>query len=336
MESTESPSVVRRFSLVVFVLPLVVTAAALALQMAWWGDLPQPVATHWGTSSQPDGFGSAWTYPAITVGLGLGVPLLVALSTLPMLRRGARGATFRFMGAFAFGMSVFAATLSTWLVSVQRGLASATDARLDAVAIVAPLVMGVVAGTAAWFLQPRQEAVIRDWEPSEAIGLEPGERAVWMRTVTMARWGIILLGTIAAGLAVGAAASWAVGQLAGAWYLLGSLAIVALSVAAVAVFHVRVDADGLTVVAALGFPRLRVALDDVGQVGVAPVHGFAEFGGYGVRVRPGATGIVLRNGDALQVTRKDGRRVVVTVDDAASAAALLSALAARAAPNKGA
>jgi hypothetical protein len=49
-----------------------------------------------------------------------------------------------------------------------------------------------------------------------------------------------------------------------------------------------------------------------------------------VRLVPnGSFGIVLRAGEALQVTRRDGRRFTVTVDDAATAAALLEALSSR-------
>ena len=43
----------------------------------------------------------------------------------------------------------------------------------------------------------------------------------------------------------------------------------------------------------------------------------------------GRTGFVVRAGQALEVTRGDGTRWVVTVDDAAEAAGLLNALAER-------
>ena len=53
-------------------------------------------------------------------------------------------------------------------------------------------------------------------------------------------------------------------------------------------------------------------------------------GGWGLRVgRGGRTGLVVRSGQALEVERTGGRIVVVTVDDAARGAALLTAVAAR-------
>ena len=59
------------------------------------------------------------------------------------------------------------------------------------------------------------------------------------------------------------------------------------------------------------------------------VEALGAFGGWGWRRVPGALGVVLRNGEALRVERKQGHALVVTVEDAATAAALVNALAAR-------
>ena len=148
MVTTTSPRVVRSFVITVLVLPLLASATALLFQVSWLGELPDPAAVHWGAGGQPDGFGAAWTFPAVTAGLGLGLPLLVAMTTLPMLRRGARGGAFRFMGAFALGMSVFIVTLNTWSVALQRGLASSTDAPSILPGMLAAFGIGAVTGTA--------------------------------------------------------------------------------------------------------------------------------------------------------------------------------------------
>jgi len=56
-----------------------------------------------------------------------------------------------------------------------------------------------------------------------------------------------------------------------------------------------------------------------------------QFGGWGIRLGlDGRLGVVLRRGDAIQIERAGTRTLVVTVDDAATGAALLKALAARA------
>jgi len=55
------------------------------------------------------------------------------------------------------------------------------------------------------------------------------------------------------------------------------------------------------------------------------VQPMGELGGYGVRSAPGRFGVVLRAGDALDVTRRNGKRFTVSVPDAATAAGVLRA-----------
>jgi hypothetical protein len=56
-----------------------------------------------------------------------------------------------------------------------------------------------------------------------------------------------------------------------------------------------------------------------------------EFGGWGYRVgTDGTVGIVVRTGEGLRIRRTGDRSLVVTVDDAATGAALLNTLADRA------
>jgi hypothetical protein len=77
----------------------------------------------------------------------------------------------------------------------------------------------------------------------------------------------------------------------------------------------------------LGWPRYRIPADDVAEATAADV-GALQFGGWGYRVLPGAHGLILRSGEALLVRRRsNGRLFAVTVDDAATAAGLLSTYA---------
>lgn len=322
--------VIRWYLIVAGAVPALVVAASVALQASWRDRLPDPVAIHWGVGGGPDGFGSAGGVLVLTAVLGLALPALMLALTLPSLLRGARGATYRFMGAFALGMTVFLSVLQTWSVGMQRDLADAADAGDIGWPLAAGLAAGLVAGGAGWVLQPRQRAVVPGLVAPDALTLAPGEQAAWMRTTTLGRGMRVLLGSVVGALGVLTVVTWALAGRGAGLMTLGTLALVLLALAATATFHVSVDARGLTVVSALGWPRLHVAAADVESAGVAPVSGFGEFGGYGVRVRPGATGVVLRDGDSLQVVRRGGRRLVVTVDDAATAAALLTALAQRA------
>lgn len=54
------------------------------------------------------------------------------------------------------------------------------------------------------------------------------------------------------------------------------------------------------------------------------------FLGWGIRVIGRRIGVLIREGEAIEVTRTDGRVFIVTVPQAARGAALLNAVAARA------
>jgi hypothetical protein len=112
--------------------------------------------------------------------------------------------------------------------------------------------------------------------------------------------------------------------------LVPAVLVVTLLVASMASFTVTVDARGLGVRSGLGWPRQSVPLDEVVRAEVVQVQPFRDFGGWGYRVgRAGRVGIVVRSGEGLLVERTGGRSLVVTVDDAATAAALLNTLADR-------
>ena len=85
--------------------------------------------------------------------------------------------------------------------------------------------------------------------------------------------------------------------------------------------------DG-TVTEVLPDGNFRVKLDNEHEVLAYTAGKMRKF-----RIRTGVggrIGVVMRGGEALEVVRTGGRRVVVTVGDAATGAALLNTLAARA------
>lgn len=327
-------TVVARFVAVAIVVPLLFTAVALVLQLTWLPDVPDRIATHWGPDG-PDGFGPAWSSLVLTGVLGIGMPALVAALTLPSLLRGVRGWAFRFMGAFSLGMTVYLDVLASGLLWHQRGLADAADAGGSAVAVLASFAAGAVAGVAGYALQPKQASPAPTAIESRPMDLAASERAVWLRTAALRgpmRLVLVVPIVTLLGLLV-----WI--------YIDGGLTAmivpgvvlvgVSLAAASTTVWHVRVDDEGLSVVSALGWPRFTVPAAEVASAGSSPVESFAEFGGFGVRWRPGATGIVLRTGEALRVLKADGKQFVVTVDDAATAASLLEAYARRAGAGAG-
>lgn len=317
-----------RFTLVALILPAIVVAAAVVVQALALPSLPGVVATHWSFDGTPDGFSPVWTVPVLTAVLGLGLPAVLFGVAFRSLRRGEHGAAYRLLGAVALGVAVLLSTLMTWTLVLQVGGA---DAQLPALVVFSSLLAGVAVGAVGWMLQPHAP-----WHPvathtPDALPLAPGERVLWTQAVTVASAGQVVLASavaltvaVAVMVAVLTASTWAT-LLSGAIAVLLAIVVVASSR-----FHVRVDADGLTATSAVGWPRVAVPVADIVSAEVVNVSPMAEFGGWGLRWGPGGSlGVVLRAGEGIRVQRTNGRSVTVTVDDAATATALLTALAAR-------
>jgi hypothetical protein len=322
----------RRYFLVAVIAPIVLTAIAVVLMLVWLPEVPATVATHWSGDGGPDGFAPAWTVPLVVAALGLGLAALFAVMVLIPSRDGEWGPTMRLLGATALGTTALLAVGITWSFGMQRGL----DAAYDAPSVLWPLVVGtgagLVAGVVGWFAQPNVLSSGGSGSTTQAVDkleLVPGERAVWVRTTTMSKVAMLGLTAGVAALAIGTIALGVTGS--PVWWVMAATTLVVLTLAcATFVFRVRVDRAGLTVRSPLGVPRFRIPVSDIADARVTTVRPTAEFGGWGLRLGlDGRFGVVLHSGEALQVARHDGRAFVVTVDDAATAAALLEAMVAQ-------
>jgi hypothetical protein len=313
-----------RLALVAVLVPFALAVTAVALQLAWLPDLPASVITHWAFDGAPDASAPSWTMPLLTGIVGVGIPALFGAILAAGAGPCGPTATHKLLAV----ASVFAVTLIgvglTGSLAIQRGVA---DERPD----VLPVVLGGLAAAfllaaAGWFVLP--QAVPGGsvaGAPVPVVPVAPGERVAWVGIarfgtgVLIALGGTVVLVTGVIVFAIAVTGSW--------WYALIPV-VVALAVLGTSVWRVRVDGSGLTVRGALGWPQYRVALGELESAGVSEITPLGEFGGYGVRFGLGRRlGIVTRAGEALEVTRRDGRAVVVTVDDAATAAGLLNALA---------
>ena len=313
-------------------IPLALTAVGVVLMLIWLPDVSPTIAVHWGANGEPDGFGPAWSTPALTAVLGIGLAALFSAIGLFSARAGDWGPTLRFLAALNCGVTTMLVTMITGSFALQRGVEQATDAPSILPALGIGAVAGLALGLIAWFVQPAV-SLGRGASPSpavDAVPLAPGERAVWLRTATMARPGMIAIVGVTILQAALAVVTVAYGG--DMWWLFAGLAVLfALLAASMCVFRVSVTDAGLRVRSAVGIPRFAIPLEDVAGAGTVRVQPLAEFGGFGIREGlDGRFGIVLRTGDAIQVERRHGRPFVVTVDDASTGAALLAALATRA------
>ncbi|MDN3444627.1 DUF1648 domain-containing protein [Microbacterium sp. APC 3901] len=318
------------------IVPLALIVLANAVVLAWLPELPDPVATHWGGGGV-DGYAPKWMPPVMLAGLGGGIVVLfasIALFSHGSPQRGADASTpqprwsttARLLGAVSLGTVGMMSALTVAIVGVQRGLSDAADAA--DIAPWSPLFLLVAVGlaVAGWFLQPAVE------RPAEASGtaaqplpLADHERAVWMRTVTIAKTGQVVLG-IGVLVTTTMSALLLARGIAGGWITAAVTLLLVILVSTSLTFRVRASTAGLRVRSAAGWPRLEIPAAQIASTRAVRIDPFAEFGGWGYRFgTDGRRGFVLRAGDALEVTRTDGRVFVVTVDDAATAASVLAA-----------
>lgn len=105
------------------------------------------------------------------------------------------------------------------------------------------------------------------------------------------------------------------------------LLVIALAVSTLS-WRITIDHRGLRVRSAMGWPRATIAPDQIESVSVVSVDPIGEFGGYGWRWAPdGRSGIVLSKGEAIQVTRMNGKKFIVTMHDAQRGAEALATVA---------
>lgn len=309
-------------------LPTVVGIATWLTIGSFAQELPDPVATHWGAGSAPNGFSSRMTgmlFPSLfapIVGIVMGVVLWAAFRRAPQLRRWA-GAMSGFLSGMIGGIGV----ASLW---IQRGLTDARQATDTGVMISVGLAVGVVAALAGAAVMPGEapgSVLAHEPVPGDAprVTLAEGERAAWSGWSTSTPLVLGSLGAMVVPLVVLVLVGSSIG------FALGVAVFVGLLMLTMSAFRVTVGANALWVRSVVGFPRFHIDLDQVVEARVVDVAPLRDFGGWGIRGdRHGRYGVVLRTGPALEVRRGDGSRFVVTVDDAAQAAALLNTLADRA------
>ncbi|MBM7366442.1 DUF1648 domain-containing protein [Gordonia hydrophobica] len=307
------------------VVPAISVLASVTAQLIAWPRLPNRIAVHWNAAGEADRWGSAWVPLALTVVIGLALPLLIVVPNLRPLRSGGRGPSFRAVAAITA-----AAVAGPSYLLAATVVAQADGGTADVTAAIGIMIaVAVVIGLLGWLAIPRDLA--RASRPVQPLPTTRGERLAWVSTETVAPWVAVctVVALIVAGLFVVLAAvgGTSTGGIVPA--LIVTVVVVALIATTIA-FHVRIDADGLRVRSLLGVPRFHVPIDDIENVDVVDIRAIGDFGGYGIRLRSGALGIILRSGPAVEVTRRsNGRRVTVTVSDAGTAAATLATVSAR-------
>lgn len=306
--------------------PVACAVVALALLAAWAPDLPAPVAVHFGPDGSADNFASLDAVRWSTL-LGPALALLLVGLLVAFTRKDPRAA--RTAVAVASGIGSFVALLPALLTIPQRGVADAADVAFPGWWIVVAAVVGVVAAALAHLAMPTPGPARADTAPrpdAPRIDLGDGERVAWSGTAIAPGWLRLVVG---AGPVAVVAVTMAFGRASLAVLIVAAVATAVVLPFVLTPVRVVVDQRGLVARGALPPRAIRVPLDEVAEARVVTVKALNGFGGYGYRIGPAGVGLIARPGPAVEVTRGDGSRFTVTVDDADRGAAVLNTLAAR-------
>lgn len=276
-----------------------------------WANLPDPLAIHWGIGGAPD---NAWSKSAAAL-IPIGM-VVISLFTTSLFRLEGKPTAEAFamvglMGGVGFSMMTSLVFLN-WDVPTWERAGTFTWWHLAGVVVGGALGtwIGYMLGL-RWY--PRPETPTRILGPT--VDVADDETVSWIGGCSV-KWPLVLLGGF--GLVFLVMPGW--------WKLLG-LVFVVLGFLFLRVYVV-ISNDGLQVRLGGGLPAKKIPLDRIKTVQAIDLEP-SQWAGWGYRVVPGGSAVVLRRGDAIEVTMTNDRRFAVTVDDAATGAALLGGLVAR-------
>ncbi|GAB10707.1 hypothetical protein GOARA_061_01470 [Gordonia araii NBRC 100433] len=301
---------------------LAIGAVGSAVLWSWTATLPDPMATHFG-SSGPDGFTSLrWVVwqPLIVGAVCAAVGIGLLLSDIPRT-------TAQWLIGVSSGLTAGVVALIVLVAHGQRGLATAEGASLWPWSILIAIAAGVALGALAARLVPRwTEPPIGNDGDRPVADLRDGERFVWTRRASSSSPTAALAAVAVLPLVV-------VGWVTGTWALLLAAGITLLVAAVMWSVRVTVSRQEVSIRSAVGWPRIVIGLDEIDHAEVVEVNALRDYGGFGYRVGvrgrlAGTKGFVLRSGQALLLVKRAGGGEVVVVDDAETAAGLVNAVCA--------
>jgi hypothetical protein len=303
-------------------IPLAIVVVAEIVVIAIGLTSGRDLIVHWGGS--PTGrTGPWWTYAYLIPGIGL--PIIAGVGFF--LTRATRMAGMNaWMPAVVMGVTVFHA------IGIGVGVVVLNGSPL---APLFPILVGVILGLGAavltWRILPREAPAPSTVERATAIPVARGEVAAWTgRFNPPAGLILVIVGVIVALLTLDIVLQLTVGVRNIIIWIAPLILLVVL--VATSEFRIRASEAGLVVRSIVGWPAFHIAAADIARAGVIQVDPMADFGGWGLRwvVGPGGkgrVGIVNRKGEALEVVRRDGRSIAITIDDAGTAAAVLETYA---------
>ncbi|APT90539.1 hypothetical protein CSPHI_05260 [Corynebacterium sphenisci DSM 44792] len=299
--------------------PLALALLPLGYGLAVLGELPDPMAVHFRASGAADGFGSPLPFILLSAAVTASMALVGGLLARSSIAAGA-GSRIT-VGVFVFGAGVVAG-IAVAGMGAQRGLADAAGARLTGAATAAVIAAAVALGALAAAATPRLPGAPAP-AAREPLGLPEHSASVWFGSARMRPvgwWALVAVSVLAPGLP----AIWLYreGEPVATWVLGATALLGAVVMGALRAVQVRIDASGVHWrCVPLPLPRGELPwsqITAVEAVQLAP----GDFGGWGWRLSGAGTAILLRGGEGLRIRRTTGMPLHISVDDAATGAAL--------------
>ncbi|MDD0857447.1 DUF1648 domain-containing protein [Arthrobacter alpinus] len=297
---------------------LIPLGAVAATWLSWHDRLPAELASHWSGTGEPDGFMS--TGAALTLGLLLtGIPAVIGMiaAVIPSLRP----ALLRGIVGFAGMVSGMGA--GTWLISAGLTLQAGSAEQAVLGWWLAALIVSFLFGALPYFIAPKPKFTTTVHESRIQLGAD--ESGAWSRTITskVLLWLPVVLLAVTGIMFIPAFTD---GELSTVWMGGGTMLLTTVIVALIAHMQVTVDWRGLRIVSTLGrIPLKRIRLEDIAAVEVTELRP-SEWGGWGYRVMPGRSAVVMGAGPGLIITTTGQKQFAVTVADPETAASLLLTL----------
>ena len=299
----------RRSWLTIVLGPAVLLVLIVLPFLIYRGDVPDPMAIHWGPTGEPDGS----MQPIFAVVLLGGIFVAMVFAVHRALRPAPEEAPSFLAGLFGVGGLLAAVSWLAFLANRdQASWEQATEVGL--LQILGAVVVGLVVGFIGWLLAGGRSA-----SRPRPVGVAPTLEVADPENTVWSGRGVGKL-TVAVGLVVIVIALIAWGWTA---VLLGLVGIVALAFAEV---RATVGQRGVLVsMGWWGFPSWTVPLESIVRAEVETVSPMS-YGGWGYRLRPGVRAVVVRGGESLRLVRDEATDLVLTVDDAETGAGLINAM----------
>jgi hypothetical protein len=284
--------------------------ALIALPFAlYWGDLPNPMASHWDFGGTPNGFMPPVVLLVLLVALYAAVIWAV---TRAVARIPSEAPSFV---AGLFGIGGLLAAVSWFSILANREEDTWESAGgFGLVEILVTVAVALVAGLAGWALAGGR-SVERQPGATAIPTLEIDRPAA---TVWSSRGNGPILQLVGAALIVIGLVTWG-------W---STIVLLVLGAVVLTFAEVRVTVAQRGAVVSLGWlgiPSWTVPLEAIERAEVEQVDPMA-YGGWGYRLRPGVRAIVTRRGESLRLVRADKADLLLTVDDAVTGAGVINSM----------